>query len=849
MKWRAALASAWLCLLVACSGGGGDGKDENQAPRTALVASGDVRADGAELQLTLGGVVKLDASASVDPDAQALSYEWTLTSRPAESTAAFAGGNEAVLEWTPDAMGAYTFALKVTDSEGASATQSVTVTVNNRAPQSSLVVTPQFTVVPSIAPTQAVTVGAVVLVDASSSVDPDGDAVSVSFELAEKPAQSQASLVVTDKSARLATDVQGVFKIRVIGRDGRGAEFESVYTFDADNRVPNPVVVTDVTAVVADAGSNIVQASVGYDVVLSGAASTDPDGNALTRAWILKSKPAGSTVSLSSAAGATTSLSPDVLGDFVVLLTVTDSVGAKSQYTTTVRVDNRRPSANIGTNAIPQSLPSAPSVTVPPGTKLTLRGSLSDDADGDALNYQWSIVAKPAGSTAALSSATAADPSITLDVEGQYQFRLRVTDVHGAYSQRLITVNAGTHTPVAVVDKNRVAVLPGTQVTMSAALSYDEDGDALTYEWSLDAKPAGSAVTIAGATGTSLSVTPDVAGTYVVALTARDARSSSVAYVTIRALEQIKTSVQLSFVPTEGKYSRGLDKLVLGGSGTSLRIVDPFIGSIQTVALPAAISDFQLSPDGKLAIVLHSASVSLVDLDTATVVHTTPLAGAMHYERAQILDDGTAFLTGTSDAWWAETDTLNARTGEMGSQHDVSYYDAAHGVLADRIQRVFMVSRMSSPSDLKYFEYNASHEITGWSDSPYHGDYDMSPSLFLSEQQDLLFTAQGDYYRTDTLAHAGVLVGGDYLRSLSHSATEDELLTLPYGGGTYAAAYKRYTGATFTAAADMPMPMVNGQQGYAMQIFHSAAGSHVILTQTGSATPGAGGVQFYVITR
>ncbi len=41
------------------------------------------------------------------------------------------------------------------------------------------------------------------------------------------------------------------------------------------------------------------------------------------------------------------------------------------------------------------------------GSVVTLDGSASTDANADALTYAWTLASRPAGSTAALSSATA----------------------------------------------------------------------------------------------------------------------------------------------------------------------------------------------------------------------------------------------------------------------------------------------------------------------------------------------------------------------------------------------------------------------------------------------------------
>jgi hypothetical protein len=64
----------------------------------------------------------------------------------------------------------------------------------------------------------------------------------------------------------------------------------------------------------------------------------------------------------------------------------------------------------------------------PVGTTVQLDGSTSSDPDGDLLTYQWTLVAKPAGSTATLTKPTSVSPSLKLDEAGSYTVRLVVHD-------------------------------------------------------------------------------------------------------------------------------------------------------------------------------------------------------------------------------------------------------------------------------------------------------------------------------------------------------------------------------------------------------------------------------------
>ena len=62
------------------------------------------------------------------------------------------------------------------------------------------------------------------------------------------------------------------------------------------------------------------------------------------------------------------------------------------------------------------------------GTQVTLDASASSDAEGDILSFNWIILTKPTGSTAALSDVTSINPVFTPDVEGTYELGLTVND-------------------------------------------------------------------------------------------------------------------------------------------------------------------------------------------------------------------------------------------------------------------------------------------------------------------------------------------------------------------------------------------------------------------------------------
>jgi len=872
---------AAVCVLSACGGGGGGGGGSpppaapspppvvppppvtNGAPVIRVLATGNVvAAVGApDMTTSVDGEVRFDASGSTDPEADALTFEWSLVSKPAASTLVFPAVTTAFATFRADVLGTYEFRVLVNDARGASAQRVVQILANNSPPTPSVAVSAVFNAIPTTHATQVITIGGAVVVDATASTDPNGDVLTKTFMLSARPPGSAASLTTTANTARFTADVQGVYRITVRGQDPVGAYFESIHVFDAQNHAPSAVVLAQVTPVTSNSGSNTVQATVGYNVSLTGSV-TDADNDTVTRAWVLTSRPSNSSVALSSASAASTQFVPDVLGAYVVTLTATDSRGASTTYTSTVQVNNTRPVANIGTNATPVALPTAPSIRVPVNTLLTLRGTGSVDADGDTLTYAWSVVSRPLTSTANITSTTASIATFTPDISGNYVLRLRVTDPAGAYSERTLGIDIGNYPPVAVIDKKRTTVLSGRSLTASGLLSYDEDGSALSYTWTVDARPAGSTAAIASPNNSLLAFTPDRAGIYVLALTVSDGTAASVAYLNVRAMSSIAGNVSLPFVPLDAKYDKGLDKVILiSGNPNALHVVDPFNGGRTTVLLPAAHRALAISPDGTLAAVLHESLITLVDLQTSTLVRTS-LTNGMQTD-AFLQNDGFAYLIGQNGGQWTTPVTLiNTRTGDV-SLPTVTYgggayfYGTQKGVFADRLNRVLFMAYGLSPSDISYFDINpVTHEIPRSGDSPYHGDYPLGSDFYLSGGQDLLFTSYGNFFYSETLTYAGSLGLTGGLISMSHSTAADEALVMQAGytgnypyTSVYLPTYKRFQSALFLPDNDLPLPLIGGQQSYGIKIFHSSADNHVALVQTGDDDQNATGIAYHIIYR
>jgi chitinase len=190
-----------------------------------------------------------------------------------------------------------------------------------------------------------------------------------------------------------------------------------------------------------------------------------------------------------------------------------------------ITVANRPPVASGG-----------PDLHAMPGDLVTLDGGGSSDPDQDALSFDWALVSRPPGSSAALSSASAAAPVFVPDRFGTYVALLTVSDGSASSAPVAVVVQVGVTGPAGNCAPAAAPVAsPGPDQNVSFVSGVQLDGTRstsgragpLTFRWSMTSAPAGSTASLSSATSPQAFFITDRVGVYVITLVVNDGCADS----------------------------------------------------------------------------------------------------------------------------------------------------------------------------------------------------------------------------------------------------------------------------------------------------------------------------------
>ena len=507
---------------------------------------------------TVGGAVTLNGSGSTNPSGiGTLTYSWAFTSRPAGSASLLSNPSSVMPTFVPDMAGAYVIALTVSNG-AASSTASVTVATNAPPPP-----------VANAGPNQTVNAGATVVLNGGGSTSGSGNPLTYAWTMTFRPAGSSAALGgASTVSPLFVADKPGVFTAQLVVNDGI-----------ASSALSSVTITTQIVKPVANAGPGQT-ASINSPVQLNGSGSTDANGLPLTYQWNLIALPAGSAAAIGSPTAVNPAFTPDRQGNYVAQLIVNNGTLSSTPSTATITTQAPlAPTANAGTN---QTVAAG-------GTVVTLNGS-GTDPQNLPLTYQWTLISKPSGSAAGLSSAVIPNPAFTADLAGAYVAQLIVNDGYLSSAPVTITISTTCSQPTANAGPNQ-NVIVGATVTLNGSASGDACRDPLIFSWTLTTRPAGSAAAFSGANTVSPSFASDVVGTYVAQLIVNNGFTpSNPVTVTIT----VATTPTITLTPnplTVGNNSTGAWKLTLSSpAGASGQVINLSSGNISVATVPATVT-------------------------------------------------------------------------------------------------------------------------------------------------------------------------------------------------------------------------------------------------------------------
>jgi hypothetical protein len=561
---------------------------------------------GPDQTVHVGGTATLNGSGTdPDPGDSIMAYSWTMSSTPSGSGAQLSDPAVANPSFILDKEGQYVLKLVVTDSHGAqSAADEVIISTQNSAP------------VANAGPDQAITIiGTEVRLDGTASSDSDQDQLSYQWTLITRPPESNAALndpIVVRPT--FTPDKYGRYEAQLVVNDGWQSSDADIVVITFENVKP-----------VANAGPDQSITVIRSTVTLDGSKSTDANGDQLSYQWSL-TKPDGTPGQLSDPAAVKPAFVADIHGDYLAQLIVSDGLLSSELDTIKVSFTNVAPVAEAGD---PQSITLI-------GATVTLQGSASD-ANGDSLTYAWSFTVTPNGSAATLNNAHTLTPDFKADVYGDYVAQLTVIDSFGGSATDTATISFTNVAPVADAGPDQSVEFYNTTVTLDGSQSHDENGDKLTYAWSLTSRPPGSSATLAGAATAAPSFVADLHGDYIVQLSVSDGFLNSPTDTVTVSFNNLAPTASAA---GSGAYPVG-QTVTLDGSASSDLNNDPLTykwsllsapaGSAAVIADPAApVTSLTLDAKGQYQVQLvvndgaadsPAANVSLTaTLDSQAVI-------------------------------------------------------------------------------------------------------------------------------------------------------------------------------------------------------------------------------------
>lgn len=422
--------------------------------------------------------------------------------------------------------------------------------------------------------------GGILSLDASQSTDPELDSLSFQWQLFG-PDGAQVTLTNhTATKTEAVTTQPGAYRAELKVTDDKGLSSQAQQTIMIN---PAATVSVEIMGVTAALQGQLLS----YSARLSSLEIEQPQ-----YLWQLEKKPESSQSSMGQHQSLSSTLQPDLPGEYLIKLSITDSKGTVLTDQLTLNV------SALSTNAAPTAIIEVEKNSTKINEKLRLSASKSSDPEQAVLSYQWDVQQSPAGSVVSLSAPKAVETDFITDSAGTYLLQLTVSDGEKSAQKQLnITAETNNQPPRAEVSSSTKKVRPGDRVRLTAEAT-DPEGDALSYQWKLGIRPRDSQASLSATTAQETDLITDLEGDYVIWMQASDGEKKSFP-------KGVKIEAYLNFAPE-----------------VTIQPYQPLVAVAEARTLTAVATDFEGSPLSYLWTVDKTPTGSQVTLSQPTEAST-----------------------------------------------------------------------------------------------------------------------------------------------------------------------------------------------------------------------------------
>ncbi len=208
----------------------------------------------------------------------------------------------------------------------------------------------------------------------------------------------------------------------------------------------------------------------------------------------------------------------------------------------------------------------------------------------------------------------------------------------------------------------------------------------------------------------------------------------------------------------DAEYDRSHDLIVtVSDAPYQLRVIDPNTRSVSSVNLSLAPHCVSVRPDGLYAAVGHTGFISYVNLTTMTVEEVYSVSCDVF--DIVLPSNGWVYSVPREDQWERMRCT-RLDTGAETLQTGGSIRAGTKVKLHPSGNYIYGADNGLSPSDIEKYDIRPGTAVQMY-DSPYHGDFDFSGDLWISDDGLRVFAKSGNVFRASEVQAQDLIFNGE----------------------------------------------------------------------------------------